>query len=229
MQKKSSGLSVELLTRPEPQFVENERMREAMNSLRTHTEIDLLLQKLWKKDPYTYLHSHRVADFSQWIGKELGLSDQERVEIYLCGLMHDVGKMWTPDSVLKKPGPLTSEEFQIMRLHPEDSGKIIRSIADIAYLENPIRGHHERIDGKGYPDKKVGDEIHHYSRIILVADTFDAMTSTRVYRKQLDLGRTYEELLDFSDTQFDAEAVKAFIAAHQKYMDFLSKSNKKAA
>lgn len=227
--KKDSPASRLLLLRPEPQFVENDRMRECMNTLRTHTEIDEVLQRLWDKDPYTYHHSHRVADFSQWIGKELGLSFQERVEIYLCGLLHDVGKTWTPDKVLKKPGPLSAEEFSIIRLHPEDSGKIVRTIADIAYLEAPIRGHHERIDGKGYPDKKVGDEIHLYSRIILVADTFDAMTTTRVYRKELRLDRTYEELLAFSGTQFDSESVKAFIAVHQKYLDFLSKQNKKAA
>ena len=209
---------IKLIPRPTPTFVENARIREAMESLKNHTQVDQVLEALWRKDPYSYGHSHRVADFSQWIGREMGLSNQERVELYICGLLHDVGKIMSPDAVLKKPGPLTSDEFAIMRLHPVDSGKIVNTFSDLAYLVDPIRGHHERIDGKGYPDQKVGDDIHIFSRIILVADTFDAMTSTRVYRKGLDLSRTYEELLRCSGTQFDPAAVDAFIAVHQKIL-----------
>lgn len=210
---------ISLMPRPEPTFIENARVSEAMNTLKNHPQVDRVLEALWRKDPYSYGHSHRVADFSQWIGRELGLSPQERVEIYICGLLHDVGKIMSPDPVLKKPGPLTSEEFAVMRLHPVDSGKIVATLPDLAYLVEPIRGHHERIDGKGYPDQKVSDQIHIYSRIILVADTFDAMTSNRVYRKGLDLGRTYDELVRCSGTQFDPACVKAFIAIHEKILE----------
>lgn len=205
--------------RPDPTFVEDQAIKAKMESLKLHPGVNKLLNNLWIKDPYTYAHSHRVADFSQWIGQALGLSDQERVELYLCGLLHDVGKTLTPDEVLKKPGPLSPQEFAIIRKHPEDSGNLVRSVPDIAYLETPIRGHHERIDGKGYPDHKVGDQIHIFSRIILIADTFDAMTSNRIYRKKLDLERTYEEIGRCSGTQFDPEAARAFVAMHQKFIE----------
>jgi putative nucleotidyltransferase with HDIG domain len=172
---------------------------------------------LWQKDPDTYKHCHRVADMSQAIGMALGLSGTERSEIYLCGLLHDIGKLFTPDSVLKKPGPLNSDEFQIMKQHPVDSGKLVSTLKDIGYLADPIRSHHERIDGKGYPDALASNTIPLYSRIVLVSDTFDAMTNNRVYRKQLDLGRTYDELTRCSGTQFDPEIAKKFIEFHEKF------------
>ena len=141
-------------------------------------------------------------------------------------MLHDIGKLFTPDRILKKPGALTPEEFAIIRLHPEDSGKIVRTIKDIDYLTDGIRGHHERIDGKGYPDQKSGDKIPLISRIVLVADTFDAMTNNRVYRKQLDLGRTYDEIHRCSGTQFDRAAAMAFILMHQRFME--QQKNKKS-
>jgi putative nucleotidyltransferase with HDIG domain len=205
--------------RPQPLFFDDPRVCEKMDALNTHPHINRLLNQLWRKDPDTYKHCHRVADMAQAIGKELGVSAQERVEIYLCGLLHDIGKLLTPNAVLKKPGPLTPEEFAIMRIHPEDSGRIVASIPDIGYLAPPVRAHHERIDGKGYPDQLLSDHIPVYSRIVLVADTFDAMTNNRVYRKQLDLGRTYDELLRCSGTQFDSAAVKAFIDMHHRYLE----------
>ena len=216
----------EHLERPVPSLQVDEKSAKEFQTLRSHTEVNGILELLWQKDPYTYEHSHRVADFSQFMGAKLGFSNLERLELYLCALLHDVGKVLTPDFVLKKSGPLTSEEFALMRHHTEDSGKIIAQIDDIAYLKSAVQSHHERLDGKGYPYGIRGDKIHHYSRIILVADTFDAMTSNRVYRKKLPLERTYQELIDCSGTQFDPEAVKAFIAAHQN-LDILDK--KKAA
>jgi HD-GYP domain-containing protein (c-di-GMP phosphodiesterase class II) len=188
-----------------------------MDSLKTHPQVHPFLEKLWRKDPDTYSHCHRVADLSQWLGKEMGLSSQERVEVYLCGLLHDIGKILTPDAILKKPGPLTPAEFGIMKLHPMDSGRMVDQISDIGYLAEPIRHHHERIDGKGYPHALKDTQIPIYSKIVLVADTFDAMTNNRVYRKQLDLGRTYDELRRCSGTQFDPEAVQAFIRMHERF------------
>jgi HD-GYP domain-containing protein (c-di-GMP phosphodiesterase class II) len=215
--KKESDLSKDE-RRPQKLFFEDARMKQAMESLESHPHIQRLLNQLWTKDPDTYRHCHRVADFSQAIGAELGLGAQERVEIYLTGLLHDIGKLLTPDSVLKKPGPLTQDEFAIMRLHPEDSGKIVSTVLDISYLSDSIRGHHERIDGRGYPDNLKGDSIPLFSRIVLVADTFDAMTNNRVYRKQIDLGRTYEELKRCSGTQFDPSAAQAFIDLHERFV-----------
>jgi len=217
------------LRRPIPQHIENARIRNSMESINSHVEISRLLDLLWDKDPETYSHCHRVADVSQAIGREMGLSAQERVEIYLCGLLHDIGKLLTPNHILMKPGALTPEEFSVIRIHPEDSGKIVRTVSDIAYLADPIRSHHERIDGKGYPDQKVGDKIPLYSRIVLVADTFDAMTNNRVYRKQLDLAKTYDELTRCSGTQFDRSAATAFIALHQRFQDSAKKKSSVAA
>jgi len=203
--------------RPTPQFVENEKVQVQMDSLNKNPQIERIFQMLWDKDPDTYKHCHRVADMSQAIGMALGMNSIERSEIYLCGLLHDVGKLFTPDSVLKKPGPLTQDEFHVMKLHPVDSGKLVATLKDVGYLAAPIRGHHERIDGKGYPDCLVSQSIPLYSRIVLVADTFDAMTNNRVYRKQLDLARTYEELYRCSGTQFDPEVAKKFVEFHEKF------------
>lgn len=224
-----SDIQTNLLKRPSPQHVENLRIKTSMDSLNSHPEVSRLLNLLWEKDEDTYLHSHRVADVAQAIGREMGLSAQERVEIYLAALLHDIGKLFTPNHILKKPGALTPEEFSIIRIHPEDSGKIVRTISDIGYLADPIRAHHERIDGKGYPDQRAGDKVPLISRIVLVADTFDAMTNNRVYRKQLDLSRTYDELTRCSGTQFDRAAATAFIAMHQRFIEELKKKDPLAA
>lgn len=200
---------------PRPSFIKNAQLRESFEGLHSHPQISAVLEALYKKDPYTFEHCHRVADTSGRIAVQMGLSPLECIEVYLSGLLHDIGKIRTQDEVLKKPGPLSPDEFIEIKRHPVDSGLMVRELSDIAYLEEALRGHHERIDGKGYPDQLGGDQIPLYSRIILVADTFDAMTSNRVYRKKLSLERTYEELLRFSGSQFDPAAVQAFIAMHQ--------------
>jgi HD-GYP domain-containing protein (c-di-GMP phosphodiesterase class II) len=202
--------------RPAPELIEEQKVKDAMGQLHSHPDIDRLLGLMWRKDPDTYRHCHRVADWSQWVGGTLGLNAQERVELYLCGLLHDIGKLMTPVEVLRKPGALTNAEFAIMKMHSADSGKVVRRLDDLSYLEAPIRGHHERIDGRGYPDGLRADQIHVFSRVILIADTFDAMTSDRVYRKGLSSEQAYEELLRFSGTQFDPDAARAFIKAHQQ-------------
>ncbi len=201
--------------RPVPTLVEDPRIKAAMESIKSHPEIDRLLSLLWYKDPDTYNHCHRVADWAQWAGSHLGLSTQERVELYISGLLHDVGKLMTPNEILKKPGPLSNTEFAVMKLHSTDSGNVIRRVGDLGYLEPAIRGHHERVDGRGYPDGMRGDKIHIFSKVILVADTFDAMTSDRVYRKGLEPSQAYDELLRFSGTQFDGDAARSFIKGHE--------------
>lgn len=206
---------ISLAKRPNPQFIDSAIVQKSMDKIYTHSDINRILELLWAKDPDTYLHCHRVADVAQAIGGQMSLSPQERSEIYLVGLLHDIGKLFTPDHVLKKPGPLNNEEFGIMKQHPVDSGKLVATIKDIAYLADPIRSHHERLDGKGYPDQTAGESIPLFSRIVLVADTFDAMMNNRVYRKQLDLGRTFDELIRCSGTQFDPEAAKAFITFYE--------------
>ncbi|HVJ64586.1 MAG TPA: HD domain-containing phosphohydrolase [Bdellovibrionota bacterium] len=183
-----------------------------------HPQIKAAMGQILQKDPYTYEHCLRVGELSMRLADRLGLPQREVEEVYVSGILHDIGKVHTPDSILKKPGPLTAEEFAVIRIHPVDSEKMVLELSEFSYLSEAIRGHHERYDGKGYPDKKLSEEIHPYSRIILVCDTFDAMTSTRIYRRQINLENTYEEILRCSGSQFDPSMAEEFVAMHKLIM-----------
>jgi HD-GYP domain-containing protein (c-di-GMP phosphodiesterase class II) len=137
------------------------------------------------KDPYTSGHSERVARIAVRIGEEMCLSRGETNDLYLAGLLHDVGKIGIRDEVLFKPGPLTSEEFAHVREHPITGERIISNVTRLAYLRPAVRGHHERYNGGGYPDGLVGEAIPLAARILAVADSCDAMMSTRRYRLAL--------------------------------------------
>ena len=175
-----------------------------------------ILETLNQKDAYTFEHSTRVAYYATLIAKEQGLSDQEVIELEFAALFHDVGKIGIADSILKKPGRLTAEEYEEMKKHPIHSAKILEHFKPFAKLVPAVRHHHERYDGRGYPHGLKGEDIPLFSRMILVADTFDAMTSTRPYRKGLPYSTAYAELMELSGTQFDPDIVKAFIRAMRK-------------
>ncbi len=175
-----------------------------------------ILHALDCKDHYTYGHSTRVAYFSLTLGKEIGLNEDELYDLELSALFHDIGKIGVPDSVLNKPSRLTEDEFVQMKSHPEKSFEILQGFTHFEKVATFAKYHHERWDGRGYPDGLAGEDIPLFSRIILIADTFDAMTSTRVYRKGLDYEVAYEELEEFSGTQFDPDLAKAFIRAMKK-------------
>lgn len=175
-----------------------------------------ILKALDAKDKYTYGHSMRVTYFSMVVGKELGLDDQDMYDLQLSALFHDIGKIGTPDAVLNKPTRLTDDEFQIMKQHPSDSYEILKGFSVFERVAKFAKHHHERYDGRGYPDGLKGEQIPLFSRIILIADTFDAMTSTRVYRKGLPYETAYEELIEFSGSQFDPKLVRAFIEGMKK-------------
>ncbi|MBC75517.1 MAG: phosphohydrolase [Halobacteriovoraceae bacterium] len=175
-----------------------------------------ILKALDAKDKYTYGHSMRVTYFSMVLGKELGLNDQEMYDLQLSALFHDIGKIGTPDAVLNKPTRLNDEEFKIMKKHPTESYEILKGFSVFEKVARFAKHHHERYDGRGYPDGLKGEQIPLYSRIILIADTFDAMTSTRVYRKGLSYQTAYEELNEFSGSQFDPELVVMFIRGMKK-------------
>lgn len=176
----------------------------------------IILKALDAKDNYTFGHSMRVAYFSLVTGREAGLSPEEMYELELSAIFHDIGKIGTPDAVLNKPSRLTEEEFLIMKQHPENSYEILKEYPHFEKVAENARLHHERFDGKGYPLGLKGDEIPMAARIILIADTFDAMTSTRPYRKGLPYEVAYDELIQFSGTQFDPELVKCFIRGMEK-------------
>lgn len=175
-----------------------------------------ILKALDCKDHYTFGHSMRVAYFSLVTGRELGLSDEELKELELSAIFHDIGKIGTPDQVLNKPSRLTEDEFQVMKQHPELSYTILAEYPVFEKIAQYARHHHERYDGRGYPSGMKAEEIPLFSRIILIADTFDAMTSTRVYRKGLDHSVAFEELRQFTGSQFDPKCVEAFIQGMAK-------------
>ncbi len=175
-----------------------------------------LMNALECKDPYTFRHSIRVSFYSCLLGRELGLSDDEIKELELCGLFHDLGKISIPDNILQKPYQLSEDEFLIMKKHPEDSEFIIKNYEQFKNIAKYVRHHHERWDGRGYPDKLKEEEIPFFSRIVLIADTFDSMTSTRPYRQGLPNQVAYDELIQFSNIQFDGNLVKKFIAGMKK-------------
>lgn len=170
-----------------------------------------ILKALDAKDNYTFTHSVRVAYFSLLLGIELELDDKHLYELQLSALFHDIGKIGTPDAVLNKPTRLSDPEFRIMQKHPEASHEILIEFNAFENVALFARHHHERFDGRGYPDNLKGEEIPLASRIILIADTFDAMTSTRIYRKAFPYEVAYNELIEFSGTQFDPKLVESFI------------------
>ncbi len=172
-----------------------------------------IISTLEEKDSYTHGHSVRVAEYAVILGRELGFPESELEELELSALLHDIGKIGIPDTVLLKPGRLTKSEFEIMKSHPVRSAKVLEKISALKNLIAGIRHHHERMDGLGYPDGLKGEEIPLFARIILIADTYDAMTSTRPYRLALHKETAFEELRKFSGTQFDENFVEKFIAA----------------
>ena len=175
-----------------------------------------LLKALELKDPYTYRHSLRVAYFGLTLGHELGFNRDEMRTLELSALLHDIGKIGIPDTVLQKPERLNEAEFNIMKLHPEKSGELLSSILHCEDIMLAARHHHERYDGRGYPDRLVGEQIPTLARIILIADTFDAMTSTRPYREGLEHEIAFNELREFAGTQFDPALVQSFIRGMQQ-------------
>ena len=178
--------------------------------------IKSLLSALKCKDDYTWGHSLRVAYFCVSVGKELGLSEDELYELEVSALFHDLGKIGVPDSVLTKPSRLTDEEFLEMKLHPNKSYEILKDFPVFDKMAINAKYHHERFDGRGYPEGLKGESIPFFSRIILIADTFDAMTSTRPYRKGLPFEVAFAELREFAGSQFDPHIVEKFISSMTK-------------
>lgn len=179
-----------------------------------------LLESLRVNDPYTHGHCIRVGYYSKLLAKAAGLNEFEQKIVEYSGIFHDVGKIGIPQSILNKPAKLTSEEELIMQEHPIKSVQIIRPLAHIPFFRSTLPGikhHHERVDGTGYPNKMQGEFIPLTARIILIADTFDAMTSTRAYRKGLSPQIAYDELQKFSGMQFDPQLVRIFLEAHPKW------------
>jgi HD-GYP domain-containing protein (c-di-GMP phosphodiesterase class II) len=170
------------------------------------------------KDPYTCGHSERVARIAVRLGEEMGLKRGEISDLYLAGLLHDLGKIGIRDAVLCKEGPLTPEEYLHIQEHPITGERIIANVTRLAYLRPGVRGHHERFDGSGYPDGLVGEAIPQMARILAVADSCDAMMSVRRYRSALSGARIEEIFRDGAGTQWDPRIVRHFLECrHELY------------
>ena len=163
------------------------------------------------KDIRTSQHSQRVSDYSVMIAREYGFSKDELENLRKSALLHDIGKIGIPDAILNKPARLTDEEYGIMKTHVTRGAEILKDFTLIEHAVDGARYHHERYDGRGYPDHLSGKEIPLYGRIIAIADAFDAMTANRVYRKQQDFDYVMGELKRGRGTQFDPELLDIFL------------------
>ena len=188
---------------------------DVINSMYVRS-IDAMIKALEAKDFYTRGHSQRVTLYSIAIAEELGVTGQELEDLYRASVLHDLGKIGVREAVLNKPGKLTDEEFADIVRHPETAVRILEPIPFFRPLLPAILHHHERFDGKGYPSRLVGRNIPLASRIMTIADTFDAMTSTRAYRKALPVADAIAEIRRCSGTQFDPDIVPAFLACQSK-------------
>jgi len=190
-----------------------------LDNVNTHKEVFIsyvnsiksLVSAIEAKDFYTKGHSEKVTKFALDIAEAIGISDEERQMLTYCGRLHDIGKIGIPDSILNKPGPLTPEERKEIQLHPLKSVEIL---SDLKFLEKGIpiiRHHHERYDGRGYPDGLKGKEIPYLARILVCADSFDAMTSDRAYKAKKSIKEALCEIEENRASQFDPEISDIFI------------------
>ncbi len=185
-----------------------------------------IIATLELKDLYTKGHSERVANYAAILAKATGKynKDQLKTFYYAC-LLHDIGKVNIPDSILTKPGKLTDEEFNIIKTHPIVGANAIHKVEGISEHIEVIEQHHERWDGKGYPYGLKGEEISHLSRITAIADAFDAMTSSRSYRKALPLEVAYDQIVQGKGSQFDPNLVDLFKEIYQDWVDYYKHFN----
>ena len=163
------------------------------------------------KDEYTHGHSMRVTLYSIILAKTIQVAENQLEMIEISGLLHDIGKIAIPQAILCKAGKLSDEEFMIMKTHPVNSEKLISSIKKLENIAPGIKHHHERWDGRGYPDNLAGENIPFSARIIAIADTYDAMTSTRSYRKALSHEIAIDEIKKCAGSQFDPELAQKFV------------------
>jgi HD-GYP domain-containing protein (c-di-GMP phosphodiesterase class II) len=183
------------------------------NNLLFINSVRMLAAAIDAKDPYTRGHSDRVARYSVAIGKNLGLPEREMRNLRISALLHDVGKIGIDDRILRKPGALSDDEFEVMKGHPAKGAAIMSGVAQLIEIIPGMKYHHEKWSGGGYPEGLVGEQIHMQARIVAIADTFDAMTTNRPYQKAMELGYVVEKIKSFAGTRFDPRVVDAFVNA----------------
>lgn len=191
----------------------NEELKDTYDKLESAymESIQTLRYTVEAKDKYTRGHSDRVSEYSVLIGKSLGLQDSDIRLLQIGGLFHDIGKIGVPDSILLKEARLTDDEYSQIKNHPSIGAHILSNATIFSDIIPIVKHHHEKYDGTGYPGRLKGEEIPYLARIAAIADTFDAMTSVRPYRKALPIDIVKEEFKKYSGTQFDSNIAKAFL------------------
>lgn len=201
----------------------NEELSEAKDKLeKAYLEsIETLRYTVEAKDPYTKGHSDRVAEFSVLIGKKLGLSEEDLKTLRIGGLFHDIGKIGIPDSILLKDSRLTPDEYSEIKHHPSIGTHILSNATIFSNIIPIVKYHHERYDGRGYPENLKGEEIPFLARIATVADAFDAMSSKRTYRNNLEMSTIIDEIKNNSGTQFDPKIAEVFLDIIENEFDLI--------
>ncbi len=191
----------------------NEELQDANDKLeKAYLEsIETLRYTVEAKDPYTKGHSDRVSEFSVLIGKKMGLSEEELKTLRIGGLFHDIGKIGIPDSILLKESKLTVDEYSEIKHHPSIGVHILSNATIFKDIIPIVKYHHERYDGRGYPENLKGEDIPLLARITAVADSFDAMSSRRTYRDNLELEKIISEIEENKNTQFDPRIADVFL------------------
>jgi HD-GYP domain-containing protein (c-di-GMP phosphodiesterase class II) len=192
-----------------------EQLKKAANEnhLLFINSVRMLAAAIDAKDPYTRGHSERVARYSIAIGKNLKLPEQEMRNLRISALLHDVGKIGIDDRILRKPGALSDDEFEVMKGHPAKGAAIMSGVAQLIDIVPGMKYHHEKWGGGGYPDSLEGEQIPMQARIVAIADTFDAMTTNRPYQKAMELNYVVDKIKSFAGTRFDPRVVEAFVQA----------------
>ncbi|NLM28316.1 MAG: DUF3369 domain-containing protein [Clostridiaceae bacterium] len=201
--------------------MQNEELNRTYEQLRIRymDTIEALRQVVDTKDEYMRGHSDRVSFYCVKVGNLLGLSESEIEILRVAGLFHDVGKTGITDDILFKSDKLSVKEYEVIKKHPITGARILSVISMFKDVVPVVKCHHERMDGKGYPDGLKGDEIPFLARIVSVADAFDAMMSDRRYRSKLDLNTAIQQLKEGAGTQFDADVVNVFVKMLENYSD----------
>jgi putative nucleotidyltransferase with HDIG domain len=180
------------------------------------SSIRALAEAIDAKDPYTRGHSERVATYAAAIATEMGLPAEDVERTRLSALLHDVGKIGVDDQIIRKPTALTEEEFEQMKTHPIKGAAIMSAIPQLTDVIPGMKYHHEKWGGGGYPEGLKGEQIPLQARIVTVADTFDAMTTTRPYQKAMEMGFVIGRIRQFAGVRFEPSVVEAFLRAYEK-------------
>ena len=195
--------------------LDNARLYEELEEMFFQTQ-ESLAEAIEKRDPYTGGHTRRVTTYSLTIGKHLQLNPIEMKWLRLASVLHDIGKIGIEDRILRKPEQLTPEEYNTIKGHSDMGAEIIEHVQKLREIIPGVRYHHEQIDGRGYPYGLKGRDIPILAKIVAVADTYDAMTTDRPYRKAMDREGAVEELRRCAGTQFDKKIVDAFLEAYRE-------------